>query len=764
LNRPAVLLTACLLSVTLLAARLAAEVGFAGLDLSADNRLLFRARTDSPRYGDYDTLFQARLEDGEIVQLTFFPEDAALFAGGSVLQVHNRFGLFRTDPRTGAFGPISNLDSFVRRGRVENGALSPLRTSPDGRCVLRVRARSAAFGDLVVHDLEEGTESVVSQGVEIDLAEPPFGWSPLSDFFVYSKGGALFYYSLRQLSEGRVPAEEYRRIGEGRIRNVRWARDGILYYLSGSLLYRMDSRELFTRALYSGYLPIGQLVGKIPFSFDPSFDRFWMSPAGDRILLAKSDRNVFVYPVMTEDFVTTGEASSLPYLYLPRSRVIRQVLWSGSGILTLLTEGVENGSLRRAVYRLRTVDGDIPSAFREMGDQPRELALSPDERTIAAVLADRVQLIDLESWQPGPSRAHPDPLHALWSEDGSLVIAGSQIIERWSPGAGEAVLMGLSQAGAYSFSADEQSVLVSVDGGTYRQEAGSSGWQAAGTASLREKRTASGNYRVYLEEALADPFRNAIMVRDARGFGTRPLLSRQPPQFEPFPAADEPVDPVVFAHGSRIRRREVALVFNAVDSIEGLPGILATLNDYKIRATFFVNGEVIRRYPDAVQAIAEAGHEVGSLFYIYFNMTDSRFQLDRDFIKRGLARNEDDYYAATGRELSLLWHAPYYFVNSDIVAASREMNYVYVSRDVDSLDWVTREMSFAARDLYLPAARLVERVIAEKRPGSIVPVLVGTPKGIREDFLFQKLDLLIDGLMERGYRVVPVTTLIEHAR
>jgi peptidoglycan/xylan/chitin deacetylase (PgdA/CDA1 family) len=195
-----------------------------------------------------------------------------------------------------------------------------------------------------------------------------------------------------------------------------------------------------------------------------------------------------------------------------------------------------------------------------------------------------------------------------------------------------------------------------------------------------------------------------------------------------------------------------------------LPGILATLNDYKIRATFFVNGEVIRRYPDAVQAIAEAGHEVGSLFYIYFNMTDSRFQLDRDFIKRGLARNEDDYYAATGRELSLLWHAPYYFVNSDIVAASREMNYVYVSRDVDSLDWVTREMSFAARDLYLPAARLVERVIAEKRPGSIVPVLVGTPKGIREDFLFQKLDLLIDGLMERGYRVVPVTTLIEHAR
>ena len=63
-----------------------------------------------------------------------------------------------------------------------------------------------------------------------------------------------------------------------------------------------------------------------------------------------------------------------------------------------------------------------------------------------------------------------------------------------------------------------------------------------------------------------------------------------------------------------------------------------------------MNGEAIRRHPDAVREIAEAGHEVGSLFYTYFNMTDSRFRLDREFIKRGLARNEDDYYAATGRE------------------------------------------------------------------------------------------------------------------
>ena len=173
----------------------------------------------------------------------------------------------------------------------------------------------------------------------------------------------------------------------------------------------------------------------------------------------------------------------------------------------------------------------------------------------------------------------------------------------------------------------------------------------------------------------------------------------------------------------------MSLVFNAIDSAEGLTRILNTLSAYKVRATFFVNGEFIRRYPDAVKEIADSGHEVGSLFYAYFNMTDSRFTVDRDFVKAGLARNEDDYYAATGRELSLLWHAPYYIVNSEIIAAAAEMNYTYVGRDLDSYDWVAATESNQARGIYLPAADLVERIIAQKKPGSIIPLQVGAGDG-----------------------------------
>jgi hypothetical protein len=40
----------------------------------------------------------------------------------------------------------------------------------------------------------------------------------------------------------------------------------------------------------------------------------------------------------------------------------------------------------------------------------------------------------------------------------------------------------------------------------------------------------------------------------------------------------------------------------------------------------------------------------------------------------------------------------------------------------------------------------------------------GDPDGGREDYLFQYLDLLINGLIERGYRIVPVSRLMEISR
>ncbi len=750
-----------LLSIALIGAAWG-EVRFAGPDLSDNNRVVFKVRSDSPNCGAYDTLLTMDLETRTLTQLTHFPERLLYMAGKKVLQLQNRFGVFHSDSTLSNFQPYPLFPSLITDSRILQGALSPVKLSPNGRYLLYLEGSSPAFGDLFFIDLDKGSKLLVSKKIEIDLDSAPTVWAPDSSFFVYSKNGIIYYMSVRQLAEKRGVEESYRQIGPGQIGAMSPGGETSLYYLSESLVYQLDSRELFTRALYRGYLDIGRLVGKIPFPFDANFDHYWISPAGSHILLNKGESNLFLYTLSTEDFSSTGNIQSLPYLYLPRNTRIQKVLWNDTGVLTILTAGSENGRANTQAFRFEVAEMAANPAFQRLDvDGARDIILSPDESQAAVVLQDLVVLYDYLSWTKVSEYSHPEALQVAWISDEELVIAGRKVIELYTLDGGRKRLLGISQPDGYSLSADGEAVLATVGEKTFQSTG--VGWIESEGAVLRNKQITSDSYRVYLEETPDRLFKNMLMIRDLEGLITTTLLEQKPGELEPFPEEDDPLDFVTFDHGSRIRRREISLVFNVVDSVEGLPTILSALADYGLRCTFFVSGEAIRNYPDAVWEISRSGHEIGSLFSTYFDMTDAHFRLDTEFIKRGLAQNEDKYFAATGRELSLLWHAPYYFVSSDIVQASREMNYVYVGRDVDPLDWVTWEMSLTTWDIYFPASKLVERVVMQKKPGSIVPVLVGRPDGKRDDYFFHKLDLLIDALIKKGYDIVPVSVLIEHA-
>jgi peptidoglycan/xylan/chitin deacetylase (PgdA/CDA1 family) len=397
----------------------------------------------------------------------------------------------------------------------------------------------------------------------------------------------------------------------------------------------------------------------------------------------------------------------------------------------------------------------------------RNIVLAPDDEAVALLFADRVEIRNYESWEVEASFSHRDPLHLIWRDARTFVVGGSTRVEQITWRDEERRLIAISEPSGYGFHRDSGEVLVLSGGRTYRVAGGEP--RLADGFTVRAPRVASSRYRVYLETFDSGSYRNIVMVRESEDVGTTRLFAPPVKRYEPFPEEDEAVDFQNFAHGSRTRAREVAFVFNAIDSVEGLTSILDTLDDYEIRTTFFVNGDFIRRHPGAVREIEDSGHEVGSLFYTYFDMTDARYEITEDFVTEGLARNEDDYFETTGAELSLLWHAPYYFVSPAIIRASQEMNYTYVSRDVDALDWVPRSDGPGVTSLYRSSAEIVERILEEKQPGSVIAMRVGTPGessafGGRDDYLFQKLDLLINRLTERGYDIVPVSTLIEHAR
>ena len=596
-------------------------------------------------------------------------------------------------------------------------------------------------------------------------------------FYIYRKGSGIYYFSIRQLQRDQVFNEAIRRIGDGDISSIRWGSGSALYYISGLVIYSVDPNELFARNFYIDILGVGRVIGRLPFEFDPSFDKFWISPNQDKVLINKGSRSLFLY-VLNHQQTNVLESVQLPHLFLPRDATIRTVLWSADDIITILISEFNGSRIAGTLYRMVATERSLEFSFDATQERDvRGVVLSPNGLMAAVILPDRVIVKQYSTWRALLDIRHVDPLHAIWKRDSQLVIAGGQVIEEVDM---EAVrdrqLIGLSQTNDYGFgrqSAQQYSgyeVQAEVGTGRYRYARGS--WQGrTGAQEQRLEQTAANDaFRVFVEQQSTGSYRTVVLVRDLRELGTRQLFQPSLQRYEPFPFTDE-VGAVRLFHprqpGSASGR--LALVFNAVDSAEGLTTILNTLQDYNIRATFFLNGEFIKTNPEATVAIAEAGHETGSLFFHYFDMTDSVYQVDREFIRRGLALNENLFFATTGRELSLLWHAPYYFVNPAIIAASNDTNYRYIGRDVDTADWIPRLANRLLVDAYLSSWDIIERLVETKRPGSIIPIRIGVPAddepfGGRNDYLFNHLDLLINRLTERGYSIVPVSALIEGAR
>jgi peptidoglycan/xylan/chitin deacetylase (PgdA/CDA1 family) len=153
------------------------------------------------------------------------------------------------------------------------------------------------------------------------------------------------------------------------------------------------------------------------------------------------------------------------------------------------------------------------------------------------------------------------------------------------------------------------------------------------------------------------------------------------------------------------------------------------------------------------------------MFFAPVDLSDARYRVNRDFVARGLARNEDEYHRAAGGELGLLWHPPYYAVSAEIAAAAAAAGYRTIGRDLDPLDWIGRDEARHLGTVPLSASDMIDRIMKEKRPGSIIPIRLGLlPGGGRGDYLFLRLEVLLDALLRAGYDIVPVSTVMEHSR
>jgi peptidoglycan-N-acetylglucosamine deacetylase len=93
----------------------------------------------------------------------------------------------------------------------------------------------------------------------------------------------------------------------------------------------------------------------------------------------------------------------------------------------------------------------------------------------------------------------------------------------------------------------------------------------------------------------------AVAVAAAAAIATQvaPLLTVTP--------ALRPLWPALAGYG---RRGHVALTFDDGPDAASTPQFLAVLSRRQVRATFFVLGEMVQRFPDVLRQVQDAGHEI----------------------------------------------------------------------------------------------------------------------------------------------------------
>jgi peptidoglycan/xylan/chitin deacetylase (PgdA/CDA1 family) len=170
------------------------------------------------------------------------------------------------------------------------------------------------------------------------------------------------------------------------------------------------------------------------------------------------------------------------------------------------------------------------------------------------------------------------------------------------------------------------------------------------------------------------------------------------------------VAPEAIARGdavpTRVRPRpgRVALTFDDGPHPTWTPVVLDVLDEYGVKATFFVNGFRVQAYPEVAAEIVRRGHSLQNHTYGH-----NRLPLLSDGgIRHDIVRGADTIFEATGAVCTCL-RPPWGLVNSRVRRVTADAGESIILWTVDSMDYSHQS-----------AARTVETVLEDLGAGDII--------------------------------------------
>jgi peptidoglycan/xylan/chitin deacetylase (PgdA/CDA1 family) len=225
------------------------------------------------------------------------------------------------------------------------------------------------------------------------------------------------------------------------------------------------------------------------------------------------------------------------------------------------------------------------------------------------------------------------------------------------------------------------------------------------------------------------------------------------------PAASAATQPVPPGLGGRnwtaipANPKVVALTFDAGANADAVPSILATLNRYHVRATFFLTGNFVRNFPAASKAIAAAGmrigdHSVSHPYFVRDKLTDAQ-------IRAQVLTAQSQISQVTGADPWPWFRFPYGDYNQHTISVVNGTGFVPVGWTVDTLGWKGTSGGISPQIV-------LNRVLGSLRPGEIVLMHCGSGGMKTTDHSTldaAALPAVIQNLQARGYSFVTMDAL-----
>ena len=184
--------------------------------------------------------------------------------------------------------------------------------------------------------------------------------------------------------------------------------------------------------------------------------------------------------------------------------------------------------------------------------------------------------------------------------------------------------------------------------------------------------------------------------------------------------------------------KKIAITIDAAWGDEFTLDILNTLDKYNVKATFFLVGFWVDKYPHQVEEIFKRGHEIGNHSTTHPHMS----QLSREKIAEELSMTDKKITEITNVK-PRVFRAPFGDYNDLLIQTARDLEYNTIQWDIDSLDWKE-----------LGVEPVIDRVVKNAADGSII-LFHNNAKYIKE-----YLPVIIQTLQEKGFKMVTVSELI----